>query len=594
MPVDARYWETEQRYRGRYGFSTLLYLYRGEISRLFYALIFYCIKHSGVWALPLITASVIDIISTPDAHQLSELWIYAGLLFAIYVQNVPMHYVYMHFLSTANRNMEAHLRGSLARRLQYLSMDFHFRTSTGALQTKLLRDVELIEQLTRQLFETIPITLITMGIALVATLIRAPLFVVFFVSVIPLTVYLMLRLRTPIQMRNRDFRIEVEGMSSRLVEMINLIPVTRAHGIEQDELRKVDERLERVRDKGVALDKINALFGASSWVVFKLANAMCLIVSAYFAFTGQFGISVGDVVLLTGYFTSITMSISNIVNLIPQIAKGFESVHSLAEVLESPDIEQNQGKPAVQTVRGRFDLQNVTFTYPDTHDSSLNDLSLTIQPGENVAFVGASGAGKSTLLNMVIGFIRPTSGQILLDGADMNTLDLRTYRQHLAVVPQNTILFQGTVRDNILYGVNNISEAELWEAIRQSNAEDFIHALPDGLETPIGENGARLSGGQRQRIAIARALIRNPAVLILDEATSALDTQSEQVIQQAFDRLMRNRTTLVVAHRLSTVQRADRIIVMENGRIIEQGTHTDLLKRKGAYARFHNAMALAD
>lgn len=577
----------EHRYKSPNAIHTLLQLYRGEVSKLGQALLFYAIKHSGVWALPLVTASIIDVINEPQQHQLSELWLYAVFLVFIYIQNVPTHYIYIHYFSTANRNMETKLRSTLAWRLQQLSMDFHFRTSTGALQTKLLRDVELIEQLTRQLFETIPVTLITLLIAMITTAIRAPLFLIFFIVIIPLTVLLVHKMRVPMESRNRRFRQEMEGMSSRLIEMIHLIPVTRAHGVEEDELKRIDERLVRVRDSGLQLDKVNALFGATSWVVMMLGNTLCLITAAYFAFTGRLEISVGDVVLLTGYFNTITASVSTIIALLPQIAKGFESVKSLAEVLESPDLEQNQGKPLLEQVRGHFSLENVSFTYPDSTEHSLIGLNLDVPAGETIAIVGASGAGKSTLLNLLIGFIRPTEGRILLDGVDMNTVDLRSYRHFLSVVPQNTILFQGTVRDNILYGSQNISDNQLWEAIRAANAEEFVRDLPNGVDTLLGENGTRLSGGQRQRIAIARAVIRNPSVLILDEATSALDTQSEKLIQEAFERLMQKRTTFVVAHRLSTIQNAHRIVVMEQGRVVEIGNHAELLARGGVYANLH-------
>ncbi len=576
------------RYQSRSAFRTLLNLYRGQVHRLLLALFFYTIMHSGVWAMPLVTANIIDIIAQPEAHSLSQLWLYGAFLAVIYVQNVPTHTIYVHYLSTANRATEARLRSVLVRQLQNLSMSYHFRTSTGELQTKLLRDVEQIELLTRQLFETVPVTLITLLIAMIATLLRVPLFLLFFVGVIPPTLWLMKRMQTPLESRNRVFRLEVERMSTQLIEMLHLIPVTRAHGIEQDAIARVETRLETVRDSGVRLDKINALFGASSWVVLMLANTLCLMTAAYFAFTQVIPVSVGDVVLLTSYFGSITGSVSALLALVPQITKGFESVYSLAEVLDSPDIEHNAGKPRVHAVQGRVTLECVGFTYPDTDEHALSDVSLDVQPGETIALVGPSGAGKSTLLNLMIGFIRPSSGRILLDDVDMNTIDLRSYRRWLSVVPQQTALLRGSVRENITYGLDDVSEAALWQAVRDANAADFIQALPQGMDTLIGEDGARLSGGQRQRIAIARALIRQPRVLILDEATSALDTRSEALIQEALGRLMQGRTTFVVAHRLSTVRSADRIVVMDQGRIIEVGSHRDLLQRGGLYANLHN------
>lgn len=295
--------------------------------------------------------------------------------------------------------------------------------------------------------------------------------------------------------------------------------------------------------------------------------------------------TVGDVVLLTSYFDSPTTSVAQILAVLPEIGKGYESIKSIGEVLECPDMEYNWGKEPVKEVQGGFRFESVSFHYPSTQQFVLKDFSLQVNPGETIAIVGPSGAGKSTLLNLIIGFLRPSSGTILLDDRDMNSLDLRTYRQFLSIVSQETILFEGTVRENILYGLECVSEERLVQAIEEANALEFIRELSLGLDTLIGENGAKLSGGQRQRIAIARALIRNPRVLILDEATASLDTVSEALIQDALDYLEQNRTTFIAAHRLSTIRQANRIVVLDKGHIVEVGSHHQLLENNGIYAR---------
>ncbi len=581
----------ESYFLGKSPFKTLWLLFDADRPRLILAAVAFVIKHSPVWLLPLLTANIIDVVV--EQKPIADLWWNALLLALLIFQNMPMHVLYMRQLSAALRSVETRLRSGLSRQLQRLSIGYFTRASAGVLQTKVVRDVENIEQMVRTLFDGGLSALSGLVGALVITALRAPVFLPFFLVIVPISAFLVQTMRRGLAERNQRFRQQVERMSARLTEMTHLIPITRAHGLEEDELERVDETLSNVRKAGLELDMMNAVFGSLSWVTYSMFNVLCLVTAAWVAYHQILPITAGQVVMLSGYFASLTGAVMTLVNLMPPIARGMEAIRSVGEVLKAPDLEQNEGKLPVEAVRGEFRFENVCFRYPDTDVSAISDFSLEVPAGQNIAFVGPSGAGKSTVLNLVIGFIRPTAGRILLDGRDMNELDLRTYRRFLSVVPQESILFEGTVRENITYGLTNVPDAVVEAALRDANAWDFVQEMPDGLETHIGERGAKLSGGQKQRLAIARALIRNPRVLILDEATSALDTESEALIQQALARLMRGRTTFIVAHRLSTIRNADRIVLMKQGRIVEIGAHEELLRLNGAYASLQSGQAIS-
>ncbi len=581
----------ERRYQGENPFRTLLYLYSGQKSRLAVAAIFFAIKQCPVWVMPLITANIIDIVSRGGPNTLGSLWFNAMVLAILLVQNIPTHYLYVRSLSMAARTMETRLRSAIVHQLQHLSIGYFKNHSAGRLQSKVMRDVEAIEQLTRLLYDGGLGAILSMTFAIITTAIRAPIFLIVFVVSVPIAATILRSLRGALAERNSAFRVELERMSARVLEMTNLIPITRAHGLEENEIERVDQTFLNVRQAGLELDYTTAFFNATSWVTFNMFNMGCLVFTSWAHFSGFIPITIGDIILLTGYFNSLTSSVMNLANMVPQITKGFESIRSIGEVLESPDLEQNEGKQEVTGVRGELAFENVLFRYSDSDEDAIRNFSLHVEAGETIALVGASGSGKTTILNLVIGFIRPTSGRILIDGLDIGSLDLRTYRRFLSVVPQETILFDGTVRENITYGLKSVSDKTVETALRDANAMEFVKDLADGLNTGVGEKGARLSGGQKQRLSIARALIRNPRVLILDEATSALDTESEALIQEALERLMHNRTTFVVAHRLSTIRNAKRIVVMKRGRIVEIGSHEELLKRDGAYARLYARQA---
>ncbi|WP_406131100.1 ABC transporter ATP-binding protein [Streptomyces sp. NBC_00989] len=577
----------DHHYRDEHPIRTLAYLFRADRRRLALAVGVFTVKHSPIWLLPLITASIID---TVVQHQpVSGIWISTGIILFILLINYPLHVLYVRLLYGSVRRMGTDLRSALCTRMQQLSIGYHSRVSAGVLQAKVVRDVETVEQMVQQTAETGlgAITVLTGGLVIIG--IRTPEFVPVFIVVVPVAALLVSRLKARLRTHNEQFRHEVETLSSRVTEMTRLIPVTRAHGLEGKALRRMDGTLRRLLTSGNRLDLLNGRFGSLAWVVLNVVGVLVLAGAALVSYYGAWGVTAGDVVMLSAFLTTLTNSTTTLTTLAPVITKGLESVRSVGEVLQAPELEDNEGKAEVAEVRGAVTFQNVGHTYDnDQLRPAVHDFTLAVAPGETVALVGASGAGKSTVLNLVIGFIRPTTGQLLLDGTDMNTLDLRTYRRFVSVVPQESILFDGTIRDNVAYGMDDADEDSVRAALRDANALEFVDKLPQGLETLVGERGARLSGGQRQRLAIARALIRDPKVLVLDEATSALDTRSEALVQQALARLLRGRTTFVVAHRLSTVRGADRIVVMGEGEILEIGTHDELLRRGGAYTALHS------
>lgn len=581
--------ELEHGYSRENPLRTLWYLYEDQRANLIWAFLFFAIKHSPAWVLPLATANIIDILVYDK--PLHELWLQAGLLFFVVLQNFPVNLLYVRYLAFAIRNVEFRLRSALVERMQQLSMGFYLRTNAGALQTKVIRDVENIEGMVRNGADGGFAAINSLLGAVIITAIKIPEFLPFFILVGPITAVVIIKLRKTMNDRNEEFRGEVEEMSARVNEMTTLIPITRAHGLEQSALRQMYDSFSSVKKAGLRLDAFNARFQAAAWVIFQLANVTCLVIAAYCAYRGFFGVSTGDVVLLSAYFGQLIGSVILLSSLAPFISKGLASVRSLGEVLESPDIESNSGKKKVDTVTGVIEFKEVSLMYPGASTWALSEISVKAEPGKVIALVGASGSGKSTFINLVIGFLRPSRGSISLDGRPMAELDMRSVRKFVSVVPQESVLFDGSIRDNVTYGLSEVSDPLLKSALDAANATEFVEQLPDGINTVVGERGARISGGQKQRLAIARALIRNPRILILDEATSALDSESENLIQKALTNLMKDRTTFVVAHRLSTIMRADEILVLDQGSLVERGRHQELLEKKGVYHRLFSAQS---
>lgn len=559
----------------------LLRLFEGQQLTLIKSAFFSLLQNLPLWVIPIVTSNIINIATYPDKHPLSELWINAAILAVCILQNIFSTYTVSIFFDGLIRKIEFNLRSCLIEKLQRLSIMYHKNTSSGKLQSKIIRDCENIITMLSTIYRQIFMVVITIIIAVVVTMRRCPVVMLFFLFIVPAEMLMLRILRRRIQQRNTQYRREVENAQSNVSEMIDFIPVTRAHGLQNREILKMENRFSAVQNSGYSLDKTSNFFGACSWTLMQTANLACIAFSGYLAYRGR--ISIGECVLYQTYFSQIVSGINSLLSLYPTITKGTESVNSIGEVLREERLETNNSILPLGELSGRVDFQSVCYKYDDSAKWILNNFTLSVKPGESVAFVGGSGAGKSTILNLLIGYDTPQEGRLLIDGINMSNLDINEFRRHIAVVPQNTVLFSGSIRDNITYGIDNVTDEALWNVLRDVGLDDIISEFPAGLDTYLGEHGGNLSGGQRQRISIARALLRKPKLIIFDEATSALDSVSEKKVQAAVDNMMKHCTTFLVAHRLSTVKNADRIAVIEGGSIAEIGSYDELMAKKGIF-----------
>lgn len=561
--------------------KTLIGLYKGHYLNLFFSTVFFIIKSSPVWVLPIVTSNIINAATSKAENAIHVIIVNMIVILIMVLQNVLTNYFHTVLYAKTIRSIERDLRSSLVRKLQQLSIAYHNEIQSGRLQSKIMRDVEQIENLSSQIFITMLGILLNITVALTVVVFKSLTVFLFFLATIPVAVFIVVAFRDKIKRYNTDYRREMEETSVRVMEMVELIPVTRAHALEKQETAKMDNQLINVAKKGLKLDIIQSYFSSISWVAFQVFQIICLGFTGCLAVKGD--ITIGEVVLYQTYFGAIVGQIAGVITLLPTISKGLESVVSVGDILLCHDVESNRKKNKIKDVTGKITFKNVDFQYKDSDVSVLKNLNFSINPGETIAFVGASGAGKSTILNLVNGFFQATGGKVLIDNQDIKSLNLQSYRSHISVVPQSAILFSDTIRENIIYGTDDISDEELNKIIKAANLEELIESLPDGLDTKITEHGRNLSGGQRQRISIARAFVRNPKILILDEATSALDSISERKIQESIEKLVKDRTTLVVAHRLSTIRNADRIAVVGNGGLEEFGTYDELMEKKGEF-----------
>lgn len=493
-------------------------------------------------------------------------------------------------LGRAVTMLSLHLRATIFHKLQDLSFSYLDRQKTGALLAKYAFDTQKIDAVILPIVNGfVPdafYSVLTLSI-LIALNWQLALVVVL---VTPVITFMRTRYFARLRLQHEANRVAQERMTGAATEALGALRLVRSYGEEQQMFAQLDRRDREVAQARVALIGVSSGFGAFSFSMIKLLSLIVVAGGALLSIMGT--VSAGTVIAFVAGLPSLVQPIQMFTQLSDQYFLGAEAFNSVNELLDESDTEPWQGTTAVHPLTGRIAFDQVSFHYAGAERPALHEFSLGIAPGEKIALVGASGAGKTTVTGLLLGFYAPTSGQILIDGVPQAALDMRWFRQNTALVMQDSILLSGSVADNIRFGRPTASDMEVRAAARLAQADEFIQQLPNGFETVVGERGMLLSGGQRQRLSIARALLRNPAVLILDEPTSALDYESEQLIQTALDTLAKGRTVITIAHRLSTIRSADRVIVLDGGRIVEQGSFAELWAHGGYFRRMLLAQGL--
>lgn len=506
------------------------------------------------------------------------------ILFAILVVQAVSSYTRTRLFVEVTEKTLASIRQHLYNHLIKLPMSFFASRRVGELNSRISADISLLQDsLTSSLADLISqVILIVGGITLMT--ISSFKLTLFMLAILPAVALFAFFSGRAVRRFSKKAQGFVAESNTIVEETLQGIQNVKAFTNELFEIERYREKTNEVARMGIRGGKYQA---AMSFIVLMFFTAMGAVIwrGASLIATGH--MAAGQLFSFVIYSGFIAGNIAGMAGVYTRLQRAIGAAEKLLLLLEEPaeDIDTQKVLSPEYRLKGQITFSKVDFEYPSRKENAvLKNVSFTVEPGQQVALVGPSGAGKSTLVSLLLKFYEPTSGTIQFDGRDSKLFPVTSLRSQMAIVPQDVFLFGGTVRENIAYGRPGATDGEIIAAARQANAWDFISSFPEKLDTIVGERGVQLSGGQRQRIAIARAVLKNPAILILDEATSSLDSESERLVQEALDKLMRGRTSLVIAHRLATIRNADRIIVLENGTVMEQGTHTELLaNEKGLY-----------
>ena len=508
------------------------------------------------------------------------------MLVGLFIVQGVMSYARVMLFAKVSENGLADLRLALYRKMMSLPISFFEQSRVGELLSRVTADTE-------KLYNTFSVTLaefIRQIVVLVTAIVflgyTAQKLALIMVATFPVVVIGAIFFGKYIRKLSKERQDEVAETNTILSETLQSINAVKAFTNEWFELRRYGNVNRKVVKVSMKFASRRALF--ATFIITVLFGALFFIIWQATLMVGTGEMTAGGLIQFVSYTAMIGGAIAALGSFYPELMGSIGATERVREILNRPSEVDVKNEPLLPTKRllGNIELKNVHFRYPTREDVEvLRGVNLTIKSGQKIALVGTSGAGKSTIMQLVLRFHQATEGSISVDGKNMSDYDISDYRQNLALVPQEVLLFGGTIRENILYGKPDANEDEIIEAAKLSNSWEFISQFPEGLATIVGERGIKLSGGQRQRIAIARAILRNPSILLLDEATSSLDAESEKVVQDALNILMEGRTSIIIAHRLATIREVDKIYVLDGGKIVEQGTHDELSeKENGIYA----------
>jgi ABC-type multidrug transport system fused ATPase/permease subunit len=527
-----------------------------------------------------------DVVANKDMGMLYTLLWVVGLSIAV---NAGISFLLTKLLSVEAQLLISKLRVQVQRKILSLPISYFDNNKSGALVSRIMTDVEGVRNLIGTGLVQLIGGTITSVIALVLLIKISPVMTLY--VLLPVAVFAFIAMKAfgyirPIFKERGIINADVTG---RLTETLNGVRIIKGFNAEEQENKSFEAGVQRLFDNVKKSLTSTSLITSASLFLLGMATLGIMGIGGYLMINKQ--MTPGDFLSFTLYLGFMIAPIVQMSNIGSQLTEAFAGLDRTEEIMNmAPEEDIEKRTIVLNEIKGDIKFDQVSFAYQEGKEV-LNNVSFTAPAGSVTALVGTSGSGKSTIAGLVATFLNPESGKITIDGTDLTEVTLSSYRQHLGVVLQDDFLFEGTIRENILFPRPNATEEQLLNAVKAGYVNEFTDRFEDGLDTLIGERGVKLSGGQRQRIAIARAILADPKIIILDEATSNLDTQSESLIQQSLAELMKGRTTFVIAHRLSTIRQANQILVIENGRIAEQGTHTDLIAKQGRYYELHTYQA---